>query len=313
MSSVSLSPSLTAGDAHAAGRPDHVLHEVGRLAHHRPPARLVPADRPVGEADLQLAVVVHARHELVGEPGPDRRHPHRLGAGHLAHHVDVVHAAVDDRRHRVHQGLVGLPHLARRLLVEVHPHHQRLAERAGGLDEPLPGGMDPEDVADHELLARLPGRRHDLLRLGHRHRHRLLEKDVAAGLEGGLGVCGVGVGVGVDRDGVGRGGGEGLVIVGELRIVRTDRIEQGPPRRLATGDDAHDLEAGHVVVGLGVRGAHVAAAGDENPDRRGCHWCEFLARKEKAVAERKAERDMNTSVTSRAAGPFRRPPGPPPG
>ena len=46
-------------DRHAALRADDVLHEEGRLAHHRAPARLVPADRPVVERDLQLAVVVH--------------------------------------------------------------------------------------------------------------------------------------------------------------------------------------------------------------------------------------------------------------
>ena len=37
-------PLFDAGDAHAALRADHILHKIGRLTHHRPPARFVPAD-----------------------------------------------------------------------------------------------------------------------------------------------------------------------------------------------------------------------------------------------------------------------------
>ena len=72
-----------------------------------------------------------------------------------------MHAAVDDRRGRAHQGLVHLPERAGRLLVEVHPHDERLAERAADLDEARPGGMDAQDVADEQRLAspRAPPRR----------------------------------------------------------------------------------------------------------------------------------------------------------
>ena len=97
-------PSCAHDDADAALGPDHVLHEEGGLAHHRAPAGLVPADRAVVEGDLQMAVVVHPRLDLVGEPGADAVHAHRLGAGHLAHDVDVVHAAIDDRASAISSG-----------------------------------------------------------------------------------------------------------------------------------------------------------------------------------------------------------------
>ena len=60
--------------------------------------------------------------------GADAVHAHRLGAGELAHHVDIVHAAIDDRDQRVDQVLVPAPRRAARLLVQVQPHDQRLAE-----------------------------------------------------------------------------------------------------------------------------------------------------------------------------------------
>ena len=62
---------LHAGDAHAAPGPDHVLHEEGHLAHHRPPAGLVPAHGAIGKRHLQLAVVVHPGHQFLGEPRAD--------------------------------------------------------------------------------------------------------------------------------------------------------------------------------------------------------------------------------------------------
>ena len=65
---------LPGDDRDAALRPDHVLHEEGGLAHHRPPARLVPADRAVVEDDVEMAVVDHRRRDLVGEPRADRVH-----------------------------------------------------------------------------------------------------------------------------------------------------------------------------------------------------------------------------------------------
>ncbi len=38
-----------------------------------PQPALVPADRAVFEGDLELAVVVHPRHEFLGEPGTRSR------------------------------------------------------------------------------------------------------------------------------------------------------------------------------------------------------------------------------------------------
>ena len=76
----------------------------------------------------------------------------------------------------------------------------------------------------------------------------------------------MGVGIGVDRDRIGLGGRECRGVVGELRILASDRIEEGTAGFLAAGHDTDDLKAVHLVVGLGMRGAHVAAADDEDPD-----------------------------------------------
>ena len=114
---------------------------------------------------------------------PMRRDAHRLRAGHLAHHVDVVHAAVDDRAHRVHQVAVPVPRLAVALLVQVHPHHQRLAERPRDLDEARPRGVDAQDVADHQLAVGGARGVDDGLRLVDGFGQRLLAEDVAAGLD----------------------------------------------------------------------------------------------------------------------------------
>ena len=96
-------PILHARDTHAPIRPNDVLYEVGHLAHHRPPTGLVPADRTVIKSHLQLTVIVHAWVEFAGEPRPDGADSHRFGPCHLAHHVNVVHAAINNRRHGVHE------------------------------------------------------------------------------------------------------------------------------------------------------------------------------------------------------------------
>ena len=97
------------GDRDGAVRRDDVLHEERRFRHHRPPARFVPPDRPVGEEHLKLAVVVHVLGNLVRQPQAHAMDPHRRGVGDLAHHVDVMDAAIDQRRCCLHQGLVRLP------------------------------------------------------------------------------------------------------------------------------------------------------------------------------------------------------------
>ncbi len=106
-------PVLHAHDAHAALRTNNIFHEEGNVAHHRPPARLIPADRAVGKRHLQVAIVVHPRLEFFGQPCPNRAHSHGLGLRHQTHHIDIVHAAVNNWRHRSHELLVRLPHGAR--------------------------------------------------------------------------------------------------------------------------------------------------------------------------------------------------------
>jgi hypothetical protein len=64
---------------------------------------------------------------------------------------------------------MGVPHVAVALLVEVHAHDERLAERLHGLDELRPGGVMPQDVTDDDLALHGLGFGDDLLGLGDGH------------------------------------------------------------------------------------------------------------------------------------------------
>src|SRR3979490_228787 len=92
----------------------------------------------VSNTDRKKALIVHGRRDLAGEPRPDRVHRDRTRACHLTHDVDVVDAAIDDGRSRLHQLLMNLPEGASRLLVEIHAHHKRLSQRPAYLDEARP-------------------------------------------------------------------------------------------------------------------------------------------------------------------------------
>ena len=190
-------------DRDAAVRRNHVLHEEGGVGHHRPPAGLVPAERAVGEDHLEVPVIVHVLRDLVAQPQAHAADLHRHGVGDLAHHVDVVHAAVDNRRGSPHQRLVRLPGRAGALLVEVEAEDVGPPEGARLGDQPLPGRVVAQDVADDDLaagLARLGG---DALGVGGGGGERLLDEDVGAGLHRGDREVGVAVGIGGDRDEVG--------------------------------------------------------------------------------------------------------------
>ena len=253
-------------DRDAALGPHHVLHEVGHLAHHWAPAGLVPADGAVVEGHLELAVVVHAGLELLGQPRPDGGDADRARPGHLAHDVHVVHAAVHDRRDGVHQGLVRAPVLPAALLIEVHAHDQGLPQGLSQLGEAGPGGVHAQDVAHHHLEP-LRGRQlHELLGLLVGLGQRLLDEDVAAGLEGRLAEVVVGVRVGVDRDRVRPGGLDGLPSVPEGRDP-AELLAQGLAAGRAAADQPHQLERFEGLVGARVGGAHVAAADDEDSGR----------------------------------------------
>ena len=93
-----------------------------------------------------------------------------------------------------------LPERAGRLLVEVHPHDERLAERPANLDEAGPGRVDAQDVADEQRLPRRLRRRDDGLGRSQRVGERLFAENVRAGLERLEGHRRVVLGIGGDRD-----------------------------------------------------------------------------------------------------------------
>ena len=154
------------------------------------------------------------------------------------------------------------------LLIEVHPHHERLAEGARELDEPDPRRMDAQDVADHEFASVGDRAVDDRLRFGDGFGQRLFAEHVAAGLDRGARVRRMRLGVGIDADDVRLRGLQRVVIVSEGGDA-AEFLAERVARFGATADDAHDLELRHLVVRAGVARAHVAATCDENTKRSG--------------------------------------------
>ena len=85
-------------DMHAALGSEDIFNEECDLADLRTPGGLVPAHRSVIEYDLELTVIVHLGRNLVGQASANGMHTNRLRAGHMAHHIHIVYAAIHDGR-----------------------------------------------------------------------------------------------------------------------------------------------------------------------------------------------------------------------
>ena len=139
-------------------------------------------------------------------------------------------------------------------------------------NELRPGRVHAQDVADDQLLAGRARLVHHGLRAVHGGGQRLLDEDVAAGIEGLDAELLVGVGVGVYRDRIGPGFRKRLVHV----LVARQRRELGgqvvaPADAAAAQPD--ELEALDLVVSERVAEPHVADAHHEHPDRSVLHGC----------------------------------------
>ena len=49
------------------------------------------------EGHMKVAIVIHVLIDFSGQSCPYRMDANGLGAGHLAHDIDIMHAAIDDR------------------------------------------------------------------------------------------------------------------------------------------------------------------------------------------------------------------------
>ena len=87
-------------DADATFWSNDIFDEKSDLTHHRAPSCFIPTDRTIIEGDLEVAVVDFSFGEFISESCAEPRYADGLGFGHLAHHIDVVNAAIDDRRNR---------------------------------------------------------------------------------------------------------------------------------------------------------------------------------------------------------------------
>jgi hypothetical protein len=66
--------------------------------HHRAPARFVPPHGAIIEGHVKVTVVIHVLVNFTCEPSANRMNTDGLGTGHLAHDINIVHAAIDDGR-----------------------------------------------------------------------------------------------------------------------------------------------------------------------------------------------------------------------
>ena len=100
VSAFALGGGFFGNDADATFWAYDIFDEKSDLTHHRAPSCFIPTDRTIIEGDLEVAVVDFSFGEFISESCTEPRYADRLGFGHLAHHIDVVNAAIDDRRNR---------------------------------------------------------------------------------------------------------------------------------------------------------------------------------------------------------------------
>ena len=218
-----------------------------------------------------MAIVDLTGGHIFGQAGADARDAHGAATGHEAHHVDIMDAAVDDGATGLEERLMRLPHVTIALLIEVHAHDERLAERLHSLDELGPGRVVTEDVADNDLALHFFGLGDDLLGLGDGHGQRLLDEDMATGGERGDGVFGMCVRVARDGNRIGLRGLERGMEVAVLRVATAEFSVKLGPGIGGPGDEADNLEARQLMVREGVRTAHVAGADAKDSDRGQAH------------------------------------------
>ena len=109
---------------------------------------------------------------------------------------------------------------AGRLLIEIHPDDQRLTETVSHFDKVHPGGMNPQDVADHQFLTRGLGEFCNFLGFRDRIGQKLFDEDVTACIQRQLGIGGVGITPGVNGYDIALCGGEGFGVVRKKRRAR---------------------------------------------------------------------------------------------
>lgn len=131
------------------------------------------AAQAVGEAHVQMREVA----EIVEQGGPLAAHLDRLCAGDRQDHRQIV-------RRQVPQRVVLCVELA-----EAEPVRVDVADFAklALVDQPLQrleGGVEPQDMANHEDAAIVLGRLHRTLGIRHRQRDRLFHQHVLAVLDG---------------------------------------------------------------------------------------------------------------------------------
>ena len=130
-----------------------------------------------------------------------------------------------------------------------------------------PGGVDAQDVAQHQLAAGSDRLGNDRLGVGHRGRDWLFHEHVAARVHGTQRVGCVGVGIGVDRNRVRPGGAQSVVEVREQWCsaqLGRQVAGRGPD---VPAHQARDLEPVQPVIGQGMAAPHIAYADDQNANR----------------------------------------------
>ena len=197
--------------------------------------------------------------DLVTHPGGDALYDFGSGPGHLAHHIHIVHAAVHQRGHIVDKGFMQRPFGTVALLVKVHAHDERFAQRPGQLDELDPGRMLAQDIADDQLTPGLSGHPGYICGFFHGAGDGFLHKYMTSLLHGKNRKLGVGIGVGIDGNHIGLLFFHRLVIVG---VYRNRQLEV-PGQLLSSFDIAGHYKTNDFVtiepgVAQSMGGAHTS-------------------------------------------------------
>ena len=155
-----------------------------------------------------------------------------------------------------------VPHPAFALLVEIHSHHQGVAESLRNLDKLDPGRVDPEDVADHQLAILFTGEVDDTLSGFHGGGDGLFHENMRPGFECFGGKLLVGFRIGVDGNDIRFHFGQSRVEVIEAGNITSQIFDEFRPARFGTGDNPRNLKALQLMIGLRMRGSHISGTND---------------------------------------------------
>ena len=185
-------------NGYAALWSNHIFNKKGSFTHHRSPSCFIPSYRTISKANLQLAIIIIICRNIFSQARANGIDLYRFRAGHLTHHINIMHATIYNRTEAFHQVAVNIPHLAVALLIEVHAHHQGFAKFTGNFHKLCPRRMVAENIAHYYFLICFLSSSNHSLSAFYSSSQGFFNKDMTTLLEGLY--CKGFMGVGISRD-----------------------------------------------------------------------------------------------------------------